>query len=172
VIDFISQHHGTRLIGYFFHKAKADAERTGQPPPNESDYRYVGPKPQSRETALVMIGDMVVATARGAAEGTDPAQAADKLGALVDHAIATVVQDDQLDECDLTMRDLANIRAAFIRTLISIHIGGLSSPPPELRASAPSLRVLQTAPSVGEPISRLSDPSVIALSDRRNNKLP
>ncbi len=91
IIDFISQHHGTRLIGYFFHKAKTDAERNGQPPPSEADFRYPGPKPQSRETALVMIGEMVVATGRGALESGQES-AAEKLAQLVDHAIATVVQ--------------------------------------------------------------------------------
>ncbi|HZX97111.1 MAG TPA: HDIG domain-containing protein, partial [Myxococcales bacterium] len=52
-IDFIAQHHGTRLIGYFFHRAKEEAERTGGPPPREEDFRYAGPKPQTREVALV-----------------------------------------------------------------------------------------------------------------------
>jgi len=170
VIDFISQHHGTRLIGYFFHKAKSDAERLGQPPPADADYRYLGPKPQSRETALVMIGDIVVATARGAIEG-DAASAAEKLGSIVDHAIANVVQDAQLDECDLTLRDLAHIRAAFVRTLMAIHVGGLSSPPPEVRASVPSLRVLtqvdsHPSPAPSGPARLVADP-VIDLHRRR-----
>ncbi|HKB75691.1 MAG TPA: HDIG domain-containing protein, partial [Myxococcales bacterium] len=53
VIDFIVQHHGTRLIGYFFHKAREEAERRGEPPPPDAEFRYPGPKPQSREAALV-----------------------------------------------------------------------------------------------------------------------
>src|SRR5205814_661078 len=52
VIDFISQHHGTRVIGYFLHRAKEEAERNGAPAPSEADFRYAGPKPQTRETAL------------------------------------------------------------------------------------------------------------------------
>ncbi len=150
IIDFISQHHGTRLIGYFFHKARSDAERMGQPAPNETDYRYIGPKPQSRETAMVMIGDIVVATAPAAIEGT-PEEAAEKLGAIVEHAISTVVQDNQFDECDLTLRDLARIKKAFVDTLLAIHAGGLSTPPPVLRAVVPTLRVippLDSKPSI------------------------
>src|SRR5205823_12603410 len=101
IIDFIPQHHGTRLIGYFFHRAKQEAERTGAPPPSESEFRYAGPKPQTREAALVMIADMVVATARNA-----PAAPPEKLRGLVDRAIQAVVSEGQLDECEITLRDL------------------------------------------------------------------
>src|SRR5256714_10422072 len=67
VTDFIPQHHGTRLIAYFLHRAKEEAERAGAAPPSEDDFRYLGPKPQTREAALVMIADMVVATSRNLA---------------------------------------------------------------------------------------------------------
>src|SRR5712664_1938758 len=94
VIDFIPQHHGTRTIGYFYHRAKQEAERAAQPPPSEQEFRYAGPKPQTRETALVMIADMVVATARNLATVVP-----DKLRGLVDGAIQSVVTEGQLDEC-------------------------------------------------------------------------
>src|SRR5207248_9377853 len=97
VADFILQHHGTRLIGYFFHKAKEEAERKGEPPPAEADYRYPGPKPQTREAALVMIGDMVVATSRNVTEAD-----AGTLRQLVDKAIQQIAGDGQLLDCDLT----------------------------------------------------------------------
>ncbi|HEX9576890.1 MAG TPA: HDIG domain-containing protein, partial [Myxococcales bacterium] len=101
VIDFIPQHHGTRVIGYFLHRAKEEAERAGAPAPSEADFRYAGPKPQTREAALVMIADMVVATARNLTSS-----APEKIRALVDGAVQAVVAEGQLDECEITLRDL------------------------------------------------------------------
>jgi len=133
-IDFIAQHHGTRLIGYFFHRAKEEAERAGSPPPPETEFRYAGPKPQTRETALVMIADMVVATSRNVAVPT-----ADKLRALVDRAIQNVVADGQLDECEITLRDLELTAGSFARSLESISARAEVTPP-----GAPRLRVLES----------------------------
>jgi putative nucleotidyltransferase with HDIG domain len=116
VIDFVSQHHGTRLVGYFFHRAKDEAERLGQAPPNEEDFRYSGPKPQSREAALVMLGDMVVAMSRNLADATP-----DALRQIVDRAIQTVIAEGQLTECDLTLRDLDLIATTFASTLTQIY---------------------------------------------------
>ncbi len=133
VIDFIQQHHGTRLIGYFSHRAKEEAERAGAPPPSEADFRYAGPKPQTREVALVMIADMVVATAR-----TVTAAAPEKLRALVDGAIAAVVSEGQLDECEITLRDLEKTSQSFVASLEAIFNARSDAPP-----AAPRLRVLE-----------------------------
>ncbi len=134
VIDFIPQHHGTRLIGYFFHRAKEEAERTGAPAPGESDFRYAGPRPQTREAALVMIADMVVATARSL-----QSIAPDKLRELVDRAIQAVVAEGQLDECEITLRDLDQTAQSFARTLETLYTPRADAPPPP----APRLRVLE-----------------------------
>ena len=138
VVDFVVQHHGTRLIGYFFHKAKEEAERKGEPPPLEAEYRYGGPKPQTREAALVMIGDMVVATSRNVTDadlGT--------MQKLVDKAIQQIAADGQLAECDLTMRDLDAVSRTFAATLHGIY-----SARPEAPSDArPPLRVLETVPA-------------------------
>jgi putative nucleotidyltransferase with HDIG domain len=139
IIDFIEQHHGTRLIGYFFHKAREEAQKRGEPPPDEADYRYPGPKPQSREIALVMIGDMVVATARSVDEPSLP-----RLQKLVAHAIQQIAADGQLDECDITLRDLAAIEGSFALTLLELS-GARPEPPAEER---PALRVLAPEPQV------------------------
>lgn len=133
VIDFVVQHHGTRLIGYFFHRAKEEAERAGAPPPSEADFRYEGPKPQTREAALVMIADMVVATARSL-----PAVEPGKLRGLVDRAIAAIVAEGQLDECEITLRDLELTARSFAGSLESILGARSDAPPP-----APRLRVLE-----------------------------
>jgi len=136
VIDFIPQHHGTRTVGYFFHRAKQEAERAGQPPPSEQEFRYAGPKPQTRETALVMIADMVVATARNLASVVP-----DKLRGLVDGAIQSVVTEGQLDECEITLRDLELTAQSFLRSLESLYTPRADAPPPP----APRLRVLETS---------------------------
>ncbi|MBS2026206.1 MAG: hypothetical protein JST92_27710, partial [Deltaproteobacteria bacterium] len=120
---------------YFFHKAKEDAERAGQAAPDDKPFRYLGPKPQSRETAMVMIGDMVVATARSSGEASP-----EKLKTIVDHAIRAVVDDAQLDECDLTLRDLEGVRRSFVSTLSEIMAARTSQPPP---AQRPNLRILK-----------------------------
>jgi putative nucleotidyltransferase with HDIG domain len=137
VIDFIPQHHGTRLIGYFFHKAKEEAERAGAPPPPDADFRYAGPKPQTRECALVMIADMVVATARNL-----PTAEAGKLRALVDRAIAAVVAEGQLDECEITLRDLELTAKSFTASLERIFNARSDAPPasPRLRVLEPELK--------------------------------
>jgi hypothetical protein len=137
ILDFIRQHHGTRLIGYFFHKAREEAQKHGDPPPDEAGYRYSGPKPQSREIALVMIGDMVVATARSVDEPSLP-----RLQKLVAHAIQQIAADDQLDECDLTLHDLAAIERSFALTLCALS-GTRAEPTSEAR---PPLRVLEQEP--------------------------
>jgi len=133
VVGFIEQHHGTRLIAYFFHRAKEEAERTGGTPPREEDFRYAGPKPQTREAALVMIAGMVVATSRNLA-----APAPEKLRALVDRAIQAVVAEGQLDECEITLRDLEKTARSFEHSLQRYYAARSDAPPP-----APRLRVLE-----------------------------
>ena len=137
-IDFIEQHHGTRLIGYFFHRAKEESERKGEAPPSEAEFRYGGPRPQSREAALVMIGDMVVATSRNVNEAD-----AGTLRQLVDKAIQQIAADGQLVECDLTLRDLDAVARSFAETLHGIYSARPEAPPD----ARPSLRVLEAAPA-------------------------
>jgi putative nucleotidyltransferase with HDIG domain len=118
VADAIPQHHGTRLVGFFYHKAVKEQEgkAEGQPLADDAAYRYGGPKPQFREAALVMIADAVEASSRAVQEPT-PA----KLQALVQKIINGIFADGQLDECDLTLRDLNEIARSFYRTLGAIY---------------------------------------------------
>jgi len=113
----IPEHHGTRLVGFFFHKAKKEQEGKEHPLAlDESVYRYAGPKPQSRETALVMISDAVEAASRSMTEPTTA-----NLQALVQKLIAMIFSEGQLDECDLTLKDLNVITTSFVRTLEGIY---------------------------------------------------
>jgi cyclic-di-AMP phosphodiesterase PgpH len=112
VIDVIRQHHGTSLITYFYSKAK---ELTQENVPTEEDYKYPGPKPQTRVAALVMMADAVEAASRVL---TDPTPA--RISALVDKIINHIFLDGQLDECELTFKDITEIKKRFTYILTGI----------------------------------------------------
>ncbi len=117
VADAIPQHHGTRLVGYFHHKAIKEQDGKENPQPiDESIYRYPGPKPQFREAALVMIADGVEAISR-----TIPEPTSANLDGLVHKYINVIFAEGQLDECDLTLRDLNLIAESFMHTLEGIY---------------------------------------------------
>jgi putative nucleotidyltransferase with HDIG domain len=115
IIDMIPQHHGTNLISYFYNKAKEQEDPAVQQV-HEEDYRYPGPKPQTREAAIVMLADKVEAASRVLAEPTSQ-----RITGLVQRITSSIFMDGQLDECDLTLRDLQKINDAFGRTLIAIY---------------------------------------------------
>jgi len=115
VLDIIPQHHGTRAINFFYRKALKS--ETGTPAEvQESDFRYPGPKPQSKEAAIFMLSDSIEAAARTL---DDPSPA--RFKGLIRKIVSDVVLDDQLDESDLTFSDLEKAEAAFLRTLGSIY---------------------------------------------------
>ena len=109
--DFISQHHGTSLIRYFYHQQTL-FDGGDAAPGLEQQFRYGGPKPQSRETAILMLADSVEAASRTLEKPT-----LGRIEALVDQIITNHLSDGQLDECDLTLRDLRGIRDAFVHLL-------------------------------------------------------
>jgi putative nucleotidyltransferase with HDIG domain len=100
LVDLIPQHHGTRLVSYFYQRAKETADPDLQAV-KEEDYRYPGPKPQTREAAILMLADSVEATTRAL---TDPTPA--RIRTAVQKIVNNIFVDGQLDECDLTLRDL------------------------------------------------------------------
>ena len=114
ILDIIAQHHGTSLIKYFYQKARAAA--AADEVVEEQDYRYPGPKPQTREAALVMLADAVEAAAKSV-----PDLDTVRLRGLVQKIINNFFRDEQLSECDLTLKDLHKIAAAFIRVLEGIY---------------------------------------------------
>ena len=107
IIDIIQQHHGTSLITYFYQKAKT-GRTEDQPDINFEDYRYPGPKPQTREAGLVMLADAVEAASRTISEPT-PA----RIQGMVQKIINNIFSDGQLDECELTLKDLHLNRSKF-----------------------------------------------------------
>lgn len=114
VAAMIPQHHGTRLITYFYKKAK-DLENPEVEKVREEDYRYPGPKPQSKEGAILMLADATEAASRTL---TEPSPA--RLKNMVHTIFRAIFEDGQLDESNLTMKDLTQIAEAFIRKLESV----------------------------------------------------
>ncbi len=112
IVDIIQQHHGTSLITFFYQKA---LEQTKDDLPLQEDYRYPGPKPQTRVAAIVMMADAVEAASRALAEPT-PA----RISALVDKIINHIFLDGQIDECELTLKDISEIKKRFTYILTSI----------------------------------------------------
>ena len=124
LVDIIRQHHGTSLIKFFYDKAK-NKEDPGVQQIDERDYRYPGPKPQTREAALIMLADAVEAASRTL---TDPTPA--RIQGLVQKIINNIFIDGQLDECELTLKDLHNIAKSFNRILSGIFHHRIDYPEP------------------------------------------
>jgi hypothetical protein len=114
IMDIIRQHHGTGLVSYFHEKAKKESKASGQSI-LEDDFRYPGPKPQKKEAGLVLLGDIIEASSRTL---TNPTPA--RIKNLVNNRIQQVVEEGQLDESDLTFRDLRKIAETFTRILTGI----------------------------------------------------
>ena len=111
--DTIRQHHGTSLIKYFYEKAK---QLKGENNVNIDNFRYPGPKPQTREAGLVMLADVVEAASRTLDNPTPS-----RIQGLVQNLIDKIFSDGQLDECELTLKDLHNIAKSFNKLLYGIH---------------------------------------------------
>lgn len=114
IIGIIREHHGNSLVRYFYDKAKKDEDASIRALP-ESDFRYPGPKPQTREAGLVLLGDVIEASSRVLSNPTPS-----RIRNLVRERIERVFRDGQLDECELTLHDLNRISETFTRILTGI----------------------------------------------------
>ncbi len=112
ILDFIAQHHGTSLVSYFYHQARSRSSE----PVYEDDFRYPGPKPQNRESAVLLLCDGLEAAARTLSNPTP-----EKISELVHKMLKNHLDDGQLDECDLSLKDLQLIRQSLIRSLQGIY---------------------------------------------------
>jgi putative nucleotidyltransferase with HDIG domain len=138
---FIPEHHGTRLVTYFFRKAAADDATT-----DPAKFRYPGPRPQSRETAIVMLADSVEAVVRSSRD-----RSAERIDSLVEAVIAERVAEGQLEECDLTLRDLKTIADSFKGTLRGVYH-------PRIDYPAPMAPERAAVGAVGHPLEPLAGP--------------
>lgn len=112
IAAFTQEHHGTTLISYFYHRA---VEAAGEEALLQEDFRHYGPKPQSRETAIVMMADSVEAAIRSLSDPTPQ-----RIEATIRKIIRDRLEDGQLDHCDLTLRDLEVIGTTFSSVLSGI----------------------------------------------------
>lgn len=114
ITNIIRQHHGTSLVTFFYDKAKRDPDSTFNSL-SDSDFRYPGPKPQTKEAGLVMLSDVIEASSRTLEDPTPS-----RISNLVHERIERIFLDGQLDDCELTLKDLNKIADSFIRILAGI----------------------------------------------------
>ena len=166
VLDAIPQHHGTMLIQYFYHKALMS-----DPNANPDDFRYPGPKPQTKENAILMLADGVEATVRAMAQAgaldkppernSDASESPglyndtaslpnDTLVHTVHRIISERIEDGQLDECDLTVRDIARIQEAFVSMLKGIYHPRIQYPASTSNTTQPTASPDESPKAVAE----------------------
>lgn len=117
VADAIPQHHGTRLVGYFYHRAlRAREGEADAPEVDPARFRYPGPKPQHKEHALVMLADSAEAASRSL-----PDPSPERIQALVRKLIHGILLEGELEECPLTLEDVSKIEKSFCKTLEAIY---------------------------------------------------
>jgi cyclic-di-AMP phosphodiesterase PgpH len=135
ISDFIPQHHGTRTLHFFLRKAQAQAAMDEEV--DETEFRYPGPKPQFKETAIMMIADSCEAAARSLAHPNP-----ENIRSIVTKIVDAIISDGQLDECDLTLRELTTIRESVIASLTAIYHARIDYPgfnPPPMTGPLPPL---------------------------------
>ncbi|MEC8404464.1 MAG: HDIG domain-containing metalloprotein, partial [Verrucomicrobiota bacterium] len=129
IIDVIRQHHGTNLIQYFYHQAKQEKKNKANNQSQESNtsrnqeinlvdestYRYDGPRPAFKESAIIFFADGVEAASRSLKKVTQPA-----VEELIDSIFKDRIKDGQLDDCPLTFQELQKIRGSFVYTLLNM----------------------------------------------------
>ena len=136
VHKFIPMHHGTARIEYFYQKALSRAEDTDRSVP-ESEFRYPGPKPDSKETGILMLADSVEAASRSL---DDPSPR--RLENLIDLLFSERIDDGQLDNTDLTFRDLRLIKDTFLKMLLGIYHVRVKYPDQEEESAEPDFEVV------------------------------
>ena len=127
--QFIETHHGTTLIEHFYHEAKKLKAKNSKGKVvdelSESEFRYPGPKPRTKEAAIVMLADTIEGAVRSLPE-VNPI----KVEAVVHTMAMRRLQDGQFDECDLSLRELSKIEASISKTLAAHHHGRIAYPKP------------------------------------------
>lgn len=126
--DIIVQHHGTTLVKYFYYTLKNSAENPDDI--KEEDFRYAGPKPSSKEAGIIMLSDSVEAAVRSISEPTKG-----KIEEMVNNIIKDKLYTGQLDNCDLTLKDLEKIRKCFLKALYGIYHQRVEYPTEKLKAN-------------------------------------
>jgi putative nucleotidyltransferase with HDIG domain len=148
LFPFIQQHHGTTLIEYFYHRACNLQDATGQSNSEipEEQYRYPGPKPKSKEIAILMICDAVESAVRAMPEPN-----ASRIETLVHEIAMKRLHDGQFDECDLTFKDLQAIERSCVKTLVGVYHSRIAYPSTQqITAPAAAGSAPQEAPTAAK----------------------
>jgi putative nucleotidyltransferase with HDIG domain len=149
--QFIETHHGTTLVEPFYYEARRKYEESGpggagrktiEPPPSESEFRYAGPKPKTKEAAIIMLADAVEGAVRSLSEVTVA-----KCEAVVHNIAMKRLQDGQFDECDLTLRELSLIEDSLSKSLAAHYHGRVAYP---TAPDAPARAAKPTVPKMVE----------------------
>jgi hypothetical protein len=122
--QFIETHHGTTLVEYFYNAAKKKQDEKSAVP-SETEFRYAGPKPRTKEAAIVMLADTIEGAVRSLPEITPT-----KIEAVVHNMAMKRLQDGQFDECDLSLRELSQIETSMSKTLTAHYHGRIRYPTP------------------------------------------
>jgi putative nucleotidyltransferase with HDIG domain len=135
---FIEAHHGTTLVEFFYHRARRQAEQTARGSeepdvPEEIEYRYPGPRPRTKEVAILMLADAVESATRTMTEPTPG-----RIDALVRAIANKRLMDGQFDECELTLRDLQTIVESISKSVASIYHGRVLYPSAPAERAAPT----------------------------------
>jgi hypothetical protein len=150
VARFIPEHHGTQLIGFFYEKAKEESEEE----PDPEEFRYPGPKPQSKETAIAMLADSVESAAR-ALQDPSPERVQELVKTIVDGKI----RDGQLSEAPLTLREITLIQEQFVKVVGGMFHHRLDYPATRHLTEAPQRGSQETPPPEGEEPEASVDPA-------------
>ena len=120
---FIESHHGTTLVEYFYHAARKKTSEAAQPEPSEFEFRYPGPKPQTKEAAIMLLCDGIEGAARALPEPTPV-----RLEQVVSTMARKRLMDGQFDECNLTLSELHRIEKSIVKTLCAVYHGRIAYP--------------------------------------------
>ncbi len=154
IVDVIEQHHGTSLVKYFYNRAIRDGEDV-----DEAEFRYAGPKPQTREAGIILLADSVEAAVRSMSQSGSLYEDAieddagetvrkSKLDGIVESIIRDRIEDGQLDDCDLTIKQIEEIRRIFVSILEGVYHPRIEYPESTRRRSkAPSSEIATAEPS-------------------------
>jgi cyclic-di-AMP phosphodiesterase PgpH len=135
VLPFIQQHHGTTLIEYFYHAACLQHDEN-DPAISDTQFRYPGPKPKTREVSITMLADCAESATRAM---TDPT--VNRIETLVHDLVMKRLLDGQFDDSELTMRDLDRVEKSLVKTLLSIYHGRIAYPSTSSSQMAPTMTV-------------------------------
>lgn len=182
VAAFIPEHHGDHAIGYFLAKAREQAAEAGEDPPDPAKFRYLGPRPQSRETGIAMLADAVESSVRAMRDPTK-----ERIADLIEEIVSQRAAAGQLDDASLTFGDLRVLKARFAEVLAGMHHQRLDYPetrslteggpapeadsPPEAElppgADPPSEAVVGSQPKSPAPADEADPPPSPASGDDR-----